>query len=67
MTNAALWPEIARIFGLDESGRYVKRFEFVMDGAGVPEARVIFAVSGGAAMALTEVIRRYELHVRAED
>lgn len=66
VTTSEFWPRIARIFGLDESGKHITRLTLVVEQP-IPVVRVEMVVSNGQALALDEVLQEYELHKKLCD
>lgn len=55
-----IWPRIASVFGLDESGKHITRFELVI-AQPIPVVRIEMFVSAGQALDLQSVLAEYEL------
>jgi hypothetical protein len=55
-----IWPRIAKVFGLDESGKNVTRFELVV-AQPIPVVRIEMMVSAGQALDLQSVLAEYAL------
>lgn len=64
VTTNEFWPRIARIFGLDESGKHITRLTLVVEQP-IPVVSVEMVVSTGQALALEAVLQEYELRLKA--
>lgn len=60
VSTPEIWPRIAKVFGLDESGKNVTRFELVV-AQPIPVVRIEMMVSAGQALDLQSVLAEYAL------